>query len=130
MFLAVAFSIFHPLVWKGRKLGVSTSSTDSDAIDSVAVMSKSPKTQLIKAINFWFFPEIILSYAAPINVFFLILTVQKLRSFTTLRAIGASTSYLAWSLIGEIVILVSLGSLSAGQEPSTYQEAVRGKKVL
>ncbi len=45
-----------------------------------------------------------------IGFFFLILTVQKLRSFVTLRAIGASTGYLARSLIIQIVILVLAGS--------------------
>lgn len=48
-----------------------------------------------------------------VGFFFLILTVQKMRSFTTLRAIGAGTGYLAWSLIVQIVILVLLGSLLA-----------------
>ena len=48
-----------------------------------------------------------------VGFFFLILTVQKMRSFTTLRAIGAGTGYLAWSLIIQIVILVLLGSLLA-----------------
>jgi putative ABC transport system permease protein len=46
-----------------------------------------------------------------IGFFFLILTVQKLRSFVTLRAIGASTGYLARSLIIQIVILVLLGTM-------------------
>jgi putative ABC transport system permease protein len=46
-----------------------------------------------------------------IGFFFLILTVQKLRSFVTLRAIGASTAYLARSLIIQIVTLVLLGTL-------------------
>ena len=45
--------------------------------------------------------------------FFLILTVQKLRSFTVLRAIGAGTGYLAWSVTIQIGLLVLLGSLLA-----------------
>ncbi len=48
-----------------------------------------------------------------VGFFFLILTVQKMRSFTTLRAIGAETSYLALSLIIQVVILVLIGSLVA-----------------
>jgi putative ABC transport system permease protein len=48
-----------------------------------------------------------------VGFFFLILTVQKMRSFTILRAIGTETSYLAWSLIAQIVILVALSSLIA-----------------
>lgn len=48
-----------------------------------------------------------------VGFFFLILTVQKLRSFTALRAIGAGTGYLARSLIIQIVILVLVGSLLA-----------------
>jgi putative ABC transport system permease protein len=46
-----------------------------------------------------------------VGFFFLILTVQKLRSFVTLRAIGASTGYLARSLIIQIVALVVLGAV-------------------
>ncbi|MBT8246673.1 MAG: ABC transporter permease [Acidimicrobiia bacterium] len=46
-----------------------------------------------------------------VGFFFLILTVQKLRSFVTLRAVGASTGYLAGSLIAQIIILVLLGSV-------------------
>jgi putative ABC transport system permease protein len=48
-----------------------------------------------------------------VGFFFLILTVQKLRSFVALRAIGASTGYLARSLIVQVVLLVLLGSLLA-----------------
>jgi putative ABC transport system permease protein len=48
-----------------------------------------------------------------VGFFFLILTVQKLRSFVALRAIGASTGYLARSLILQVVLLVLLGSLLA-----------------
>jgi putative ABC transport system permease protein len=48
-----------------------------------------------------------------VGFFFLILTVQKLRSFTALRAIGTSVGYLAWSLILQIALLVLLGSLLA-----------------
>jgi putative ABC transport system permease protein len=48
-----------------------------------------------------------------VGFFFLILTVQKMRSFTALRAIGAGVGYLAWSLIIQIAILVLFGSLLA-----------------
>jgi putative ABC transport system permease protein len=48
-----------------------------------------------------------------VGFFFLILTVQKMRSFTTLRAIGSETSYLALSLVIQIVILVLIGSFLA-----------------
>ncbi len=48
-----------------------------------------------------------------VGFFFLILTIQKLRSFTTLRAIGAGTGYLAFSLVVQIVVLVLLGSMLA-----------------
>ena len=48
-----------------------------------------------------------------VGFFFLILTVQKLCSFTALRAIGAVTSYVAWSLIIQIVVVVLLGSVLA-----------------
>jgi putative ABC transport system permease protein len=41
------------------------------------------------------------------------LTIQKLHSFTALRAVGAGTAYLAGSLIIEIVVIVLLGSLLA-----------------
>jgi putative ABC transport system permease protein len=48
-----------------------------------------------------------------VGFFFLILTVQKLRGFTMLRALGAGTGYMAWSLIIQIVAVVLLGSLLA-----------------
>jgi putative ABC transport system permease protein len=41
--------------------------------------------------------------------FFLILTVQKLRVFTALRAVGATTSYLASSLVLQVVVMVGMG---------------------
>ena len=73
-----------------------------------------------------------------VGFFFLILTVQKLRSFVTLRAIGASTGYLARSLIVQIVLLVLLGSLIAtgvlwaatlGSNPA-FPLSVDGRLVL
>jgi putative ABC transport system permease protein len=48
-----------------------------------------------------------------VGFFFLILTVQKLRSMIGLRAIGASTGYLARSLTVQIIVIVLLGSLVA-----------------
>lgn len=48
-----------------------------------------------------------------VGFFFLILTIQKLHAFTTLRAIGAGTGYLALSLVVQIVVLVLLGSVLA-----------------
>jgi len=41
--------------------------------------------------------------------FFLILTVQKERVFTALRAVGATTGYLASSLVLQVVVMVLLG---------------------
>ncbi len=48
-----------------------------------------------------------------VGFFFLILTVQKLRSFVTLRAIGTDTGYLARSLVIQVVLVVLVGSLLA-----------------
>lgn len=48
-----------------------------------------------------------------VGFFFLILTVQKLRGFVTLRAIGAGTGYLARTLVVQIVVIVLVGSLVA-----------------
>lgn len=48
-----------------------------------------------------------------VGFFFLILTVQKLHSLTILRAIGATTGYLAWSLLIQIVVVVAVGALLA-----------------
>jgi putative ABC transport system permease protein len=48
-----------------------------------------------------------------VGFFFLILTIQKLRSFTALRAIGAGTGYLALSLVVQIVVVVLIGALLA-----------------
>ena len=45
--------------------------------------------------------------------FFLILTVQKLRVFTGLRALGATTGYLASSLVVQVVVVVVVASLLA-----------------
>ena len=73
-----------------------------------------------------------------VGFFFLILTVQKLRSFVALRAIGASTGYLARSLIIQVAILVVLGSLigsgilwlaTLGSNPA-FPLAVDGRLVL
>lgn len=44
-----------------------------------------------------------------VGFFFLILTVQKLRTFVALRAVGARTSYLARAVIVQITVLVLLG---------------------
>ena len=48
-----------------------------------------------------------------VGFFFLILTVQKLRSFVALRAIGAGVRIPGRSLIVQIALLVLLGSLLA-----------------
>ena len=45
--------------------------------------------------------------------FFLILTVQKLKSFTLLRAIGASTARLSGVVAAQIAIVVLLAGLVA-----------------
>ncbi|MCD2255885.1 ABC transporter permease [Lactobacillus sp. CC-MHH1034] len=46
-------------------------------------------------------------------VFFYVITIQKLREFGTLKAIGTSTSYLARNLIYEIG-LITLGAIAIG----------------
>ena len=48
-----------------------------------------------------------------IGFFFLILTVQKLRTFAMLRAVGATTGYLASSLAVQVVIMVLVGAAAA-----------------
>jgi putative ABC transport system permease protein len=45
--------------------------------------------------------------------FFMILTVQKLRVFTALRAVGATTGYLAASLVVQVVVMVLLSVVVA-----------------
>jgi hemin transport system permease protein len=45
--------------------------------------------------------------------FFLILTVQKLRVFTALRAVGATTGYLASALVVQVVVMVLLAVAAA-----------------
>ena len=67
-----------------------------------------------------------------VGFFFLILTVQKLRSFVALRAIGASTGYLARSLILQVVLLVFPGLLwvaTLGANPA-FPLAVDGGLVV
>ena len=48
-----------------------------------------------------------------IGFFFLILTVQKLRAFTLLRAIGTTTARLAWAVSLQIAVVVILASVIA-----------------
>lgn len=48
-----------------------------------------------------------------VGFFFLILTVQKLKTFTLLRATGASTRQLAGSVTGQIVVVILLASAVA-----------------
>ena len=48
-----------------------------------------------------------------IGFFFLILTVQKLRVLTGLRAIGATTGYLAATLAAQVVVMVVIGVAAA-----------------
>ena len=48
-----------------------------------------------------------------VGFFFLILTVQKLRTFTLLRAVGASTRALAMTVVSQITIVVVLASAVA-----------------
>ncbi len=73
-----------------------------------------------------------------VGFFFLILTVQKLRSFVALRAIGAGTGYLARSLIVQVVVLVTLGAVigtgilwlaTLGSNPA-FPLTVNGRLVL
>jgi putative ABC transport system permease protein len=45
--------------------------------------------------------------------FFLILTVQKLRTFTSLRAVGATIWYLATSIVLQVVLVVSVAAAAA-----------------
>jgi putative ABC transport system permease protein len=45
--------------------------------------------------------------------FFMILTVQKLRTFAALRAVGATTGYLASSLVTQVVVVVTLAVAAA-----------------
>ena len=48
-----------------------------------------------------------------VGFFFLILTVQKLRTFTLLRASGASTRSLAGSVTGQITAVILIASAVA-----------------
>lgn len=86
--------------------GVEAFDRDTAASGTPAVDSMSRSFTLMVGITFGI-------VVLVVGFFFLILTVQKLASFTALRAIGASTAYLAWSLIIQIVVLVSLGSFLA-----------------
>jgi putative ABC transport system permease protein len=86
--------------------GVEGLDRESAASGTPGVESISQSFSLIVGITFGI-------VVLVVGFFFLILTVQKMRSFTILRAIGTETSYLAWALIVQIVILVALGSLIA-----------------
>ena len=86
--------------------GVEGLDRDAAASGTPGVESISQSFSLIVGITFGI-------VVLVVGFFFLILTVQKMRSFTILRAVGTETSYLAWSLIIQIVILVGIGSLIA-----------------
>ena len=86
--------------------GVEGLDRESAAAGTPGVESISQSFALIVGITFGI-------VVLVVGFFFLILTVQKMRSFTTLRAIGAETRYLALSLIIQVVILVLIGSLLA-----------------
>lgn len=86
--------------------GVEAFDRETAAAGMPAVDSMSRSFTLMVAITFGI-------VVLVVGFFFLILTIQKLHSFTALRAVGAGTAYLAGSLIIEIVVIVLLGSLLA-----------------
>lgn len=78
-----------------------------DAIDAIpGVESVSQTFGLLVAITF-------VIGVVVVGFFFLILTVQKLRTFTLLRATGASTRSLAGTVAEQIVAVILLASVAA-----------------
>lgn len=74
--------------------------TRQAAVDSVpGVAPVSQSFSLLVAITFAI-------VVLVVGFFFLILTVQKLRTFVALRAVGAPTSYLATAVVTQIAVLV------------------------
>jgi putative ABC transport system permease protein len=72
-----------------------------------------------------------------IGFFFLILTVQKLRVFMALRAVGASTGYLARAVLAQIAVVVVVAvavatfllAAAAQTSPATFPIAVQPSLV-
>ncbi|MGI9623921.1 MAG: ABC transporter permease [Acidimicrobiales bacterium] len=79
--------------------------TKQEAVDqSPGVQSVNQSFQIVLALAF-------LVVALVVGFFFLILTVQKAKALTLLRAIGSPSSYLVKNLLFQILLVLGLGSL-------------------
>ncbi len=86
--------------------GVEALSRDTAVASIPGASSVSQSFNLIVGITF-------VIVVVVTGFFFMILTVQKLRVFTALRAVGATTGYLAASLVVQVVVMVLLGVIIA-----------------
>ena len=88
---------------------INDSSPDADALTRADAAANSPGVaQVTRSFQVIF---VLYGLVVPLvtGLFFLILTLQKARSLTLLRAIGARTSVLAGSLLTQVVLVVGLG---------------------
>lgn len=88
---------------------INASSPDADSLTRVDAAAKSPGVAQVTQS----FQVIFLLYGLVVplvtGLFFLILTLQKARSLTLLRAIGARTGVLVRNLLTQVVLIVGLG---------------------
>lgn len=88
---------------------INGSSPDADALTRADAAANSPGVgQVIRSFQVIF---ALYGLVVPLvtGLFFLILTLQKSRSLTLLRAIGARTSVLVRSLLTQVILIVGLG---------------------
>ncbi len=88
---------------------INASSPDADALTRADAAANSPGVaQVSQSFQVIF---LLFGLVVPLvtGLFFLILTLQKARSLTLLRAIGARTSVLVASLLTQVVLIVGLG---------------------
>lgn len=88
---------------------INAASSDADALTRADAAAKSPGVaQVRQSFQVIFF---LYGLVVPLvtGLFFLILTLQKARSLTLLRAIGARTGVLVRSLLTQVVLIVGCG---------------------
>jgi putative ABC transport system permease protein len=84
--------------------GVEALTNEEAVAANPGVQGVSNSSQIILALAF-------LVVAILVGFFFLILTTQKAKPLTLLRAIGARSRYLVWSLALQILVVLAVGSM-------------------
>jgi hemin transport system permease protein len=88
---------------------VNATSTDLDALTRADAAAKSPGVAQVSRSFLIIFLLYGLVVPLVIGLFFLIVTLQKARSLTLLRAIGARASTLVRALMVQVLVVVALG---------------------